>query len=142
MKTNKELLTSVLKTAQMGQIGIRSALDRAKQPGLRQALTTQLKDYDGLETDVQRLAAARDWTLAELSHALRMMTDRVLRMRLIGGNGDSKIAGMMIQGSTRGMITGLKDLHRTDRPDPDVQALSRRLLDCENAGIGAMQPYL
>ena len=91
---------------------------------------------------MQRLAAARDWTLAELSPALRMMTDRVLRMRLIGGNGDSKIAGMMIQGSTRGMITGLKDLHRTDRPDPDVQALSRRLLDCETAGIGAMQPYL
>ena len=43
MKTSQELLSSVLKTTQMGQVGIRSVLDTTLNPELRQALVQQLK---------------------------------------------------------------------------------------------------
>ena len=38
MKNSREILTSVLTTTQMGQIGIRSVLDTSMRPGLRKAL--------------------------------------------------------------------------------------------------------
>ena len=38
MKTSQEILSSVLKTTQMGQVGIRSVLDTTLNPELRQAL--------------------------------------------------------------------------------------------------------
>ena len=44
MKNNKELLSSVLKTTQMGQVGIRSVLDTTMRPGLRKALESQLRE--------------------------------------------------------------------------------------------------
>ena len=44
MKNSREILTSVLKTTQMGQIGIRSVLDTSMRPGLRKALESQLRN--------------------------------------------------------------------------------------------------
>ena len=38
MKNSQQILSSVLKTAQMGQVGIRSVLDTLMRPGLRKAL--------------------------------------------------------------------------------------------------------
>lgn len=143
MKMNsKEMLSSVLKTTQMGQIGIRSALDTRMQPQLRQALEQQLSEYDSIETEAHRLAGQRGWELPELDSALRGMANMMTRMRLTGQNVDSKLAGMMIQGNTRGMITGLKNLHRLDSEDTPLRALSQKLLDTESANIRQMKDYL
>ena len=38
MKNSKQILSSLLKTTQMGQIGIRSVLDTSMRPSLRKAL--------------------------------------------------------------------------------------------------------
>lgn len=142
MKNSKEILSSVIKTAQMGQIGIRSVLDTSMRPGLRKALESQLREYDSIETEAHTIASQRGWELEELDPGVRMMTDMMTRMRLHGRNTDSKIAGMMIQGNTRGMIKGLKDIHQLARQDSQVQIVSQKLLDCETANIRQMQGYL
>ena len=59
MKTSQQILSSVLKTTQMGQIGIRSVLDTRMRPGLKDALTSQLKEYDALESEAHTLATQR-----------------------------------------------------------------------------------
>ena len=40
MKTNEEILSSILKTTQMGQVGIRSVQDKAVGTGLQKALVS------------------------------------------------------------------------------------------------------
>lgn len=142
MKNNKEVLSSVLKTTQMGQIGIRSVLDTSMRPALRKALESQLQEYDSIETEAHAIASQRGWELRELDPAIRAMSNMMSRMRLTGGNHDSKIAGMMIQGNTRGMIKGLKNLHEFAQHDSQVTTISQKLLDTETANIRQMQPYL
>ena len=142
MINNKELLTSLLKTTQMGQVGIRSVLDRAMDADLRQALQSQLREYDAIETEAHMLAGQRGWELRELDPGTRFMSDMMARARLSYGNADSKIAGMMIQGNTRGMIKGLKNLHQWGGQDGQVTTLSQKLLDCETANIRQMQSFL
>lgn len=142
MKTSKELLSSILKTTQMGQIGIRSVLDTTMRPTLRTALQDQLREYDSIETEAHTIASQRGWELPELDSAVRFMADRMTRFRLTGKNNESKIAGMMIQGNTRGMIKGLKNLHQLNAEDPRVRILSQKLLDCETANIRQMQGFL
>jgi hypothetical protein len=73
---------------------------------------------------------------------IRTMADMMTRLQLAGGNSDSKIAGMMIQGNTRGVIKGLKNLHQFNKQDQQVTSLSQKLLDCENANIRQMQSFL
>jgi len=142
MKTSKELLSSILKTTQMGQVGIRSVLDTSMEPGLRKALTDQLREYDTIETQAHSLVSQRGWEVKELDPAVRMMADMTTRMKLGGKNSDSKIAAMMIQGNTKGMIKGLKNLHRLEHPDEPVRLLTQKLLDCETANIQQMQGFL
>lgn len=142
MINNKELLTSLLKTAQMGQVGIRSVLDRAMDTDLRQALQSQLREYDAIETEAHMLAGQRGWELRELDPAVRMMADMMTRARLGGKGTDTKIAGMMIRGNTRGMIKGLSNVHQYTGQDDSVRILSRKLLDCESANIRQMQQFL
>lgn len=142
MKNSKEILSSVVKTAQMGQTGIRSVLDTSMRPSLRKALESQLREYDSIETEAHTIASQRGWELKELYPGVRMMTDMMTRMKLHGRNTDSKIADMMIQGNTRGMVKGLKNLHQFPSSDSQVQMVSQKLLDCETANIRQMQGYL
>lgn len=142
MKDSKEMLSSMLKTTQMGQIGIRSVLDTTMRPGLRKALESQLQEYDIIESEAHAIASQRGWELPELDPAVRFMSDMMTKAKLAYGNTDSKIAGMMIQGNTRGMITGLKNAHQFNKQDAEVSTLSQKLLDCETANIRQMQNFL
>lgn len=142
MKNSRQMLSSLLKTTQMGQVGIRSVLDTNMRPGLRKALESQLREYDCVESEAHAIATQRGWELPELQPAVRFMADMMTRSKLRFGNTDSKIAGMMIQGNTRGMITGLKNGHQFNKPDEQISLLSRKLLDCETANIRQMQGFL
>lgn len=142
MKDSKALLTSLLKTAQMGQVGIRSLLDTGMDAALRQALESQLQEYDTIETEALSLAGQRGWELTELDPAVRFLADRITRSRVTGRETDTKIAAMMIRGNTRGMIKGIRNAHRYEGHDASVRILSRKLLDCEQANIRQMQQFL
>lgn len=142
MKSNKEMLSSILKTTQMGQVGIRCVLNTSMRPGLRKALESQLQEYDSIESEAHTIASERGWELRELQPAARMMAGMMSRMKLGYGNTDSKIADMMIQGNTKGMIKSLKNLHQFAAQDSQVSALSQKLLDCETANVRQMQSFL
>lgn len=142
IKSSKDLLSSTLKTTQMGQIGIRSVLNMPLQANLRNALHSQLAEYDSIETEAHDIAASRGWEVEELDPAVKRMANMVVRMRLSYGNKDSKTAAMMIQGNTRGMIKGLKNLHSMYPPDEQVAELARKLLDREQDNIAQMQGFV
>lgn len=142
MKTNPDFLSSLLKTAQLGQTDIRSVLDTSICPSLRKTLEMQLQEYDSIESEAHSLAAQRGWEVSELEPALRFFMDRRSRIKLTGGNTESKIADILIRSNTRGMIKGLKALHQSPIQDQQLQILSQKLLDCENAHIRQMQAFL
>ena len=142
MKSSKEVLSSVLKTTQMGQIGIRTVLKKAVRPALKEELRAQLQEYDRIEKEAHAIASARGWEVEELDPAVKTMAKMYARTNLAFGNVDSKIAAMMIQGNTRGMIKGLKNCHHSNSNDEGVLGLSQKLVECEKSNIKQMQGYL
>ena len=142
MKNDRQMLGSILKTAQMGQISIRGALHASLQPGLKTALREQLREYGMIESEAHAIASQRGWELKELQPGRRLATGMMNRMKLSRDSSDSRIADRMIQENTRGMIAGLKDLHRYEQQDYRVSSLSQRLLDCEAATIRQLQAFL
>ena len=136
------MLVSVLKTVQLGQVGIRSVLDTSMRPGLRKALECHLRELDAIENEAHAIASQRGWDLPELDPAVRFFSDRMSRMKLTHGNSDSRIADMMILGNTKGMIKSLKNLHQYPRQDDRISSISQKLVDCETANIRQMQSFL
>lgn len=142
MKGSKDVLSSIIKTTQMGQIGIRSVLNAPLRASLKDALRSQLKEYDAIEREALALASARGWELKQLDPAIKRMTNMMTKAKLSFGNTSSKAAAMMIQGNTRGIIKGYKNLNQFAVPDERISVLSRKLLSCEQANIQQMQGFL
>lgn len=142
MKGSKDVLSSVIKTAQMGQIGIRSVLNMPLGASLKDALRSQLREYDKIEKEGLALATERGWELKQQNPAVQHMTNMMTRTRLSFGDVSSKAAAMMIQGNTKGIIKGYKNLNQFAASDERVTALSRKLLDYEQANIRQMQGFL
>lgn len=142
LKTNKEILDSLLKTVQMGQCGIRCVQDSAEGAELRQVLTDQLGEYDNIERNAYSLASNRGWELEPLNQGVERMSSMMAKMQLMGGQKDSKIAKMLVQGNTRGMIKGLKNLHHCGKLDPSVDDLAQTLLRREEENIRQACRYL
>ena len=142
MKGSKDILSSILKTTQMGQIGIRSILNEPLQPSLRTELKNQLREYDAIEKEAHGIAKARGWELKELNPAIKGMTNMMTHTRLSYGELDSKAAAMMIQGNTRGIIKGFKNLNQYPPSDQQVNALAQRLIDIEETNNHQLQGFL
>ena len=142
MKTDQEILSSILKTTQMGQTGIRCVKPHAKGPGLKAALDSQLREYDTIEDEAHAIARARSWEVPELSSGVRAMSHMMSRCQLMYRSNDSQIAGMMIQGNTRGMILGLKNMRRCNHPDSQVAQIAQKLLETEKNNIVSMEGFL
>lgn len=142
MKDSQAQLTSVLKAAQMGQVGIECIQDAAVPISLQSELSSQLQEYQSIEQQALAIAARREWQLPSLSPMIRPMCRFSARMRLRQGHTSSQIAGMMIQGNTRGMITSIKNLRQFRSSDLPVQQLSQKLLETETSNIQNMKKFL
>lgn len=142
MKNSKEMLASVLKTSQMGQVGIRSVMPYAVRSELKKELKSQLQEYDSIEREACAIASARGWELSGIDPMAKAMSMAYARMNLMFGNVDSKIAAMMIQGNTRGMIKSLKNQHHSKQEDSRIALLTQKLLDCETENVRQMQGYV
>ena len=126
----------------MGQIGIRSILKTPLRSSLRSELNSQLREYDAIESEAHGIALSRGWVLKELDPAIKGMTNMMTRSRLSFGNADSKAAAMMIQGNTRGIIKGFKNLNQFPPSDQRVASLAQKLLDFEEANNRQLQGFL
>jgi len=142
MKGSKDVLSSIIKTTQMGQVGIRSVLNAPLSANMKEALRCQLREYDNIEREALALASSRGWTLKQLDPAVKAMTNMMTKMQLSFGNTTSKAAAMMIQGNTRGIIKGYKNQNQYPVSDQRILILSQKLLDCEKAGCQQMQGFL
>ena len=109
---------------------------------LRKELESQLREYDSIEREAHTIAASRGWELEELSSVSKSIAKMMTRSHLSVGNVDSKVAAMMINGNTKGMIKSLKNMHQFSGFDHQVAVLSQKLLDCETANIRQMQGFL
>ena len=133
---------SVVKTAQMGKTGLECVLQAPLRPALRENLEKQASVYQQIEEEALNLAAGRKWQVGQLGPVSRTCSQMVSRVRLGKGNSDSKAAAMVMQGSTRGLIKGLQNLHQFPYQDTAVSTLAQRLLDLEKESLGQMQSFL
>ena len=142
MINSQRVLSDIIKTSQMGISGINVVMDRTHQPALRQALKVQRKEYSNIEQQAKLLAQCKGYKIDQIRPITRRMSALMSRTQLLVGEPDSKIAGMMIQGNTRGMILSLKNMRRCNQPDAQVAQLAQQLLETEKNNIDSMEGFL
>ena len=142
MINSQRVLNDVIKTCQMGINGINVVMDKTGEPALRQALKVQRREYSDIEQQAKLLAQRKGYRIDQIKPITRRMGAMMSKTQLLGGEPNSKIAGMMIQGNTRGMILSLKNMRRCDQPDTQVAQLAQKLLETEKNNIVSMQGFV
>ena len=142
MINSQRVLNDIIKTSQMGINGINVVMDKTRQPALRQALKVQRREYSDIEQQAKLLAQRKGYQIDQIKPITRRMGAMMSKTQLMVGDPDSKIAGMMIQGNTRGMILSLKNMRRCNQPDAQVAELAQKLLQTEKNNIDSMVGFV
>ena len=142
MINSQRVLNDIIKTSQMGINGINVVMDKTSEPALRQALKVQRREYSDMEQQAKLLAQRKGYKIDQIKPITRRMGAMMSKTQLLVGEPDSKIAGMMIQGNTRGMILSLKNMRRCNQPDQQVAQLAQKLLETEKNNIDSMEGFV
>ena len=142
MINSERVLNDIIKTCQMGIQGIDIVMDKTSEPALRQALKVQRKEYSDLEAEGKLLAQRKGVSIEQIGAVIKRMSAWLSRGQLLVGEPNSKIAGMMIQGNTRGVILVLKNTRRCDAHDEQIAELAQKLLVTQKHNIESMEPFV
>lgn len=143
MLNDISMLNSIRKTTQMGCYGIRTVLNETEDHEMQTALRSQLQEYESLYSEADRLLREREGRVQNVNPLARYSAMMSSKMRVrMSSDPTAKIAELMLQGNTRGMIKSMHNIRTMGLLDPKVSGLSNRLLQTEQANIDQMKGYL
>lgn len=143
MQNDISMLNSIRKTTQMGCYGIQTVLDETEDHEIQEALRSQLAEYENIYSEADRLLREREGRVKNVSPLARYCSAMSAKMKVrMSDDPTSKIAELMLQGNTRGMIKSVQNIRSMGLLDPKVSGLSNRLLQTEQANIDQMKGFL
>lgn len=142
MQQDCEMLNEIRKTTKMGQVGIQAVLKGGTGREFHDILQQQLAEYGVIYQQADTLLCEHSGKRQNLSPFARWGAVLSADRRLRSDPSNSKIAELLIEGSTKGMIKSIQSIRTMGILDPKVSALSNRLLQTEQANIAQMKAYL
>ena len=138
MDHDQQFLSFIHKNAAMGVSAIPQVLSLPQSRAMGQALNSQLQEYRTIAAQSQAYARLHTPGLA-----VRAMSGAMLKARTAADHTTSKLAQLMIQGSTMGTVEMTRRIHQyTGKADPELLALGSRLLHTEEQNIQQMKRFL
>ena len=137
------MLNSIRRSTQMGCYGIKSVMNETVNRDFRNALRSQLNESESIYSEADRLLRERGGKAHNIGPVARYGSMLSAKMRVRTSlDPTAKIAEMMLEGNTRGMIKSMQNIRTMGVLDPKVSTLSRRLLQTEQANCNQMKQFL
>ena len=142
MLSETQLLNHIYQTAEMGREGIQSVLKYAEEPSLVQALSSQLSEYQQIQNSAGSMLHARGEPPKGLGPMAKISSEAMSTVKAMADPSATKIAEMMIQGSTMWVTKSLRTIRDCELRDDGVRKLADKLVKTEQANIEEMKQFL
>jgi len=142
LQNDIEMLNNIRKTTEMGQYGINSVINYASDTELYRALKQQMTEYDKICDTADRMLRERGKMGSHVGTMAKVSSDISAAMNMMVSPTVSKIAEMMIKGSTMGITKNIKNIHKYDGMSEDIRALADKLVATEQDNIEQMKKFL
>lgn len=139
---DSELLQFVYKTAEMGIVGLRGVQEHIRDEQLRRAVQKQLAEYREISRSSGGMLRERGQEPKGPGVGARLSSELSSTAKTLVDPSASKIAEMIIQGSTMGITKGTKHLNDYAGGDDSVRRLAETLIQTEHGNIEQMKPFL
>lgn len=143
MSNEIPMLNSIRKTTQMGCYGIKAVMNETVNRSFRSALRQQYEEYAKIYEEADQLLQDRCGKAKDVTPIARYGSALSSKLRVRAAvDPTAKIAELMLQGNTRGMIKSMHNIRTMGMLEPKVSGLSKRLLQTEQDNINQMKQYL
>ena len=142
MRKDVELLNDICKNTEMGCEGIQSVMRYVKGDELKNALMAQHAEYERIYDEASDML--REWGEKPegIGTAAKIASEMSSMMGMMSDDPDSKIAEMMMEGSTKGIVKITRQLKEYGGDDGRIQRMADRLLNTERDNLEQMKNYL
>lgn len=141
MLPEMELLQYIYKTADMGCQGIDTVEEHAEKR-LREELRRERREYQNIRDEADDHIRQMGDTPAGVGTMTRVSAEWMSKGQLAMDDSRGKIAEMMIEGTTMGIVKTIRHLNDYRGQDGDARRLGERLLDTQEQNVERMKAYL
>lgn len=138
----EKVLGGVMSNAAMAARSIKVTLKYVKDKSFKDLLTEQAAKYDEFINRVRQTAALNGAEIKEPGGVSRFFVETSIKLKLMRGADNTKIAEMMIKGTTMGVIDLARLLKRSPLADDCCLDLAKELLRFEEDKLHALKYYL
>lgn len=140
---NEGFLSFIHKNAAMGVSSIPQAMLLPQSRAMGEALNSQLREYRTIAAKAQTYANTHGKVLHGPGSAARAMSAAMLRAQTAVDPSTSRLAELMIKGSTMGTVQMTRRLHQySGKVDRELVELGNQLLRTEERNIQEMKRFL
>lgn len=136
-----ELLQYVYKTADMGCEGIHAVENHAEEKLLTE-LTRELNEYENIRSEADLLIRKHGDEPSGSGLMAKWSADLMSAGQLAMDDSRSRIAEMMIQGTTMGIVKTIRHLRDYEGDDRPVRELTQKLLETQESNVEKMKDFL
>lgn len=143
MVDDVKMLQSITEAADMSRDSLKNVMEKATDTKLKSALQKQIKEYDGVYNEAERLLKSKGKKAQKSGAVLKSYSHIVSNAKaMAAANTTSKIAEMVVQGSTMGITALTKELNDYRGSDKAVKDLAEKHVLMEELYIDEMKKYL
>lgn len=145
MKDKNELLEYIYQTTEMGKKGLVNLLEALKDKDnkIKKTIEQQLDEYEKYKKEAEDLLKENKVKPKSNGIMAKMMNKMGVNMNVMMDNSDSKIAEIIIQGLTMGIVEMEKKIKEyEDEVEKDILKLAKALLKFQEKSIEEMKEYL
>ena len=138
----EKVLGGVMSNAAMAARSTKVTLKYVKDKSFKDLLTGQAAKYNEFINRVRQTAALNGAEIKEPGGVSRFFVETSIKLKLMRGADNTKIAEMMIKGTTMGVIDLARLLKRSPLADDCCLDLAKELLRFEEDKLHALKYYL
>lgn len=143
MNANTELLNFVYQNSQMGVDTLQQLIEITEDISFKEFLEKHLEGYERFHKEARKLLNQNGYDEKGLSAIEKMKTYLMVNVQTLNDKSSSNIAGMLINGSTMGIIDAVKKLHQYDEDvEKDIKKLMEELREFEEKNVEELKKYL
>jgi len=143
MNANAEFLNYVYQNSQMGVDTLQQLLELTDSKEFKMVLTQQLQGYEKFHNEARTLLNENGFDEKGLNMFEKIRTYLMVNLQLLSDNSVSRIAKMLIQGSSMGITQAVEKLNRYGQEvEKDARRLMTELKDFEEKNVEKLKEFL
>ena len=139
---DEDLLDEVYKSVTMGSDSVSTLIGKTTDASMREALTAQLEGYQNFAATTRTKMLEKNFKVKESSVFTKIPAEVTMNVTTMMDNSNTKIAEMMINGSTMGIIELTRKIRRTPDASDDCVKIANDVVAFEENNVSKLKTYL